>query len=707
MRRYFDFAVTALATTIFAPIALWVIAVVGLFAFLIGMYILIILLYLTHTIAGDAGVVLVVLAIIAATAYGIYKFIEDIRTSRFLKALLPRMNAYKDLLARYDPETLSEPFRTSVARKQHEYADFLASNTRADLVPKTDNPRVILERLTLMPSHFSTTPLKNLQTEALLIPDDLDLEERCYNISRAELAREQHHTVIGQTFTTSPSLYHAPPDPLLTLPLRDRFRHGYIIGKTGAGKTNLLKHLITQDLNNPDVGLILLSPEDGIFQSLLPVMPESRKDDLIYFDPTDTLDPVIGFNPFDFTDADDLDPHDKENYLTLKAGETYTIFERALGDLGVKMTTLMQNIAYALLQIPDATILDFDKLLTPHDNAYRRHITQANILDPRTRQFWTHYESSTYYKSTYDPVINRLDPFLRPPLATILSTPALSFHDALNGDRPRILFCNLSKLRGEQAAILGQLIIATIQQTLLRREQIKETDRTPYFFYIDEFSTFTTSEQSFIDLFERARKYRCSVFLAHQVTADLPSKLLDVIVGNVATMLVMQLGATDAPFFAKELQLIEYDHLKADRLIEREVQRIQRELAQKQRNGYRYTLTPLDDPNERAAIMARIREQSEGATVPAILQNLETGKAIAKVPSFHYGIPVTIPYIPDPDTSDNAALIARSKANYGKPATLPETPAPPPEATTPAKRTRTKKAAPPDDGERLFKIKVT
>ena len=114
-------------------------------------------------------------------------------------------------------------------------------------------------------------------------------------------------------------------------------------------------------------------------------------------------------------------------------------------------------------------------------------------------------------------------------------------------------------------------------------------------------------------------------------------------------MLIMQLGAGDAPFFAKELQLIEYDHLKADRLVDREVQRIQRELEKKQRNGYRSTLTPLDDPNERAAIMARIREQSAGSTVPAILQNLPTGKAIAKVPSFSYGIPVSIPYLPDPD----------------------------------------------------------
>jgi hypothetical protein len=62
----------------------------------------------------------------------------------------------------------------------------------------------------------------------------------------------------------------------------------------------------------------------------------------------------------------------------------------------------------------------------------------------------------------------------------------------------------------------------------------------------------------------------------------------------------------------------------------------------------------------------------------------------------------------DPDTTGNAALIARSKANYGKTATPSAPPEPaPPEATTPTKRTRTKTAAPPDDGERLFKIKVT
>ena len=42
MRRYFDIALTTLAATVFAPVALWVIAVVVLFAFLIGLGILIV-----------------------------------------------------------------------------------------------------------------------------------------------------------------------------------------------------------------------------------------------------------------------------------------------------------------------------------------------------------------------------------------------------------------------------------------------------------------------------------------------------------------------------------------------------------------------------------------------------------------------------------------------------------------------------------------
>ena len=219
------------------------------------------------------------------------------------------MNAYKDLLARYDPETLSEPFARALPANN---TSTPISSPATPCRPRTQNRQ---------PPRHSRTPDPHalpLQRDAaqkspsrgVIDPRRPRPEERCYNISRAELAREQHHTVIGQTFTTSPSLYHAPPDPLLTLPLRDRFRHGYIIGKTGAGKTNLSSTSSRKTSTTLTLALSSFLPK-MVFSITLPAIPESRKDDLIYFDPTDTLDPVIGFNPFDFTDADDLDPATK------------------------------------------------------------------------------------------------------------------------------------------------------------------------------------------------------------------------------------------------------------------------------------------------------------------------------------------------------------------------------------------------------------
>src|ERR1035441_4757102 len=38
----------------------------------------------------------------------------------------------------------------------------------------------------------------------------------------------------------------------VALPRRPRFEHSHIIGTTGGGKTNLLEHLIRQDIKNGD-----------------------------------------------------------------------------------------------------------------------------------------------------------------------------------------------------------------------------------------------------------------------------------------------------------------------------------------------------------------------------------------------------------------------------------------------------------------------
>ena len=428
-----------------------------------------------------------------------------------------------------------------------------------------------------------------------------------------EEIENQKYVIIGRR--TNPE-----PRPFPVFYGDTRFRHSYLIGKTGSGKSTLLRNLIAQDIHHGH-GLIVLSPENDLVEKLLTFIPEERKDDLIYFDPTDIKPPIIGFNPLALEDGEDLNQ---------KAGETMTVLTRALGDLGVTMEPLIQNAIYALLQCRNATFADLRSLIDPYDSKLRSRIKNDRSIDETTRHFWTRYEQSSYYQKSHDAVLNRLNPFFRPPISTILATPSLSFKTELNQDR-RIIFLNLSRLRGMEAATIGQLLLGQIQQALLVRDELPEDQRIPYYLYIDEFQTYAAqSEQSLVNLFNGARKYKLAVTIAHQTTADIPAKLLSSIVGNVGTVIALQLAAEDAPFFARQLQ--------------------------------------IKRPNSEAA-------------APEALQNLSTGFGYVTTPLEPFGVQIAVPstpVVPLPHPLPFDELKSTSKKNFGlmpevdDPAPIPE-----------------------------------
>src|ERR1043166_7473184 len=74
----------------------------------------------------------------------------------------------------------------------------------------------------------------------------------------------------------------------------DRRQHLYAIGKTGTGKTTLLRNLICQDIENGH-GVGVIDPHGDLAEELLDCIPSWRTDDLLYFNPADSSFPV-GFN---------------------------------------------------------------------------------------------------------------------------------------------------------------------------------------------------------------------------------------------------------------------------------------------------------------------------------------------------------------------------------------------------------------------------
>ena len=119
-------------------------------------------------------------------------------------------------------------------------------------------------------------------------------------------------------------------------------------------------------------------------------------------------------------------------------------------------------------------------------------------------------------------------------------------------DKSKILICNFSKGEiGEDAsALLGSMLLTSIQSAALFRASYEPHKRIPFYLYVDEIHSFITL--SFADILAESRKYGLSVFLTHQYIEQLHEKIRSAIFGNVGTLISFRIGATDAEYLAKE-----------------------------------------------------------------------------------------------------------------------------------------------------------
>src|SRR3989344_8279423 len=155
----------------------------------------------------------------------------------------------------------------------------------------------------------------------------------------------------------------------------DRRQHFYIIGKSGTGKTSLLANMALQDIQNGK-GLAIIDPHGDFVEEVAERIPESRANDTIYFNPSDTDSP-IGFNVLEVPDP---------KYKHLVASDLMGIFTKIWANVwSARMEYILNNCVLALLDTPGTTLLGIPRILVDKD--YRQKIV-ANIKDPVIKAFW-------------------------------------------------------------------------------------------------------------------------------------------------------------------------------------------------------------------------------------------------------------------------------------------------------------------------------
>ena len=327
---------------------------------------------------------------------------------------------------------------------------------------------------------------------------------------------------------------------------RDRSRHMYIIGQTGAGKSGLLELLALSDVFY-NQGYCIIDPHGDFAVDNLKFVPKSRISDVIYFNPADTSYPVA-FNPLEVTD-----PSRKPNICS----EVIGVLKRMFGDSwGPRLEHILRYTLLALLDRPEATLLDISRLLTDKD--FRKE-TLDYCTDVTVLQFWKHEFGQWNDKQVNEsiaPVLNKVGAFTANPIIrNIVGQPKSSFDIRRIMDEGKILVVNLSKgLIGEDnAGILGSFLVTKVQLAAMSRSDIARVeDRRPFYLYVDEFQNFATD--SFAVILSEARKYGLNLTVANQYVAQMTDAVRDAVFGNVGTTISFRVSADDAPVLVKQFE---------------------------------------------------------------------------------------------------------------------------------------------------------
>lgn len=350
----------------------------------------------------------------------------------------------------------------------------------------------------------------------------------------------------------------------------DRQRHVYVIGQTGSGKSYTMGNMVVQDILNGE-GCCIIDPHGSLIDEyVLPNVPKERADDVVYFDPSD-LERPMGLNLMEY------DPRYPEQ-KTFVINEMIAIFDK-LYDLkatgGPMFEQYMRNAMQLVMDDPESgsTLLEIPRVLS--DDNFRKY-KLSKTKNMVVKRFWEEEAE----KAGGEASLANMVPYITSKLNTFISNDYMrpiiaqqksGFNFRKIMDEGKIFLINLSKGRiGDlNAELLGLVFVGKLLMASLSRVDMPESERKPFYLYIDEFQNYIT--ESIAVILSEARKYKLCLNMAHQYVGQLvkdnDTTVKDAVFGNVGTIMAFRVGVEDAELFAKQFEPVfnEFDVMNVEK----------------------------------------------------------------------------------------------------------------------------------------------
>jgi len=314
-------------------------------------------------------------------------------------------------------------------------------------------------------------------------------------------------------------------DVPVTLSSRPRFEHSHIVGTTGSGKSNLLEHLIRQDIKNGD-GVCVVDPHgnhpDSLYRSLITWLfgrgyNKSRTIHLI--DPNATSH-TTGFNPLALPDA--------QTSVSVVAGTALEAFERVWGGEDTHSKPTIRRIlkaTFAALAELGLTLSEAILLFDHRDVHGVRALAIEKLTDRYARavlgdlnQLAQSDRTGLRFRDEVVGPMNRLAEFVSAPAIRRIIGQRDNVIDLQAAmDEGHIVLVNLSggdAVNDADAELLGRLLTRFLFFHAKRRKSKK-----PFWFYLDECQRYLSGDVP--NLLAEARKFCVGVTLSHQWQSQL------------------------------------------------------------------------------------------------------------------------------------------------------------------------------------------
>jgi len=327
----------------------------------------------------------------------------------------------------------------------------------------------------------------------------------------------------------------------------DRRRHMYIIGRTGTGKSELLKSMMLQDIL-AGKGICFIDPHGDAAEELLDLIPPSRAEDVIYFDPSDVE------RPFGLNMLEAYTEEEKHRVVASIIGLMYKLFDpNKTGIIGPRFEHGVRNAMLTAMSKPGATFVEVMRIMTDAD--FVKELLPL-VSDPVVRRYWTDQIAQTtdFHKSeVLDYTVSKFGRFVtNKMIRNIIGQSKSSFDLRKVMDEGKILIMNLSKGRigEENSNFLGLILVPKILNAAMSRSNMPMELRKDFYLYVDEFQNFAT--ETFADILSEARKYRLNLTVANQFIGQIGEDLKNAVFGNVGTIIGFRVGVTDANYLQHE-----------------------------------------------------------------------------------------------------------------------------------------------------------